>query len=146
MTGDLAADFFLYNNVKAEHDEVLAWFKNNARRIGATYIITWRRIWSVARASEGVRAYGGSDPHTGHIHISYGTTPPRKDDDDMNDADWNKMEALIKKHTPSAGEIADAVLTRDNKIKNLWKREGAGTHTSLASALEEIGKDTMPKA
>lgn len=64
----------------------------------------------------------------------------------MNDADWNKMEALIKKHTPSAGEIADAVLTRDNKIKNLWKREGAGTHTSLASALEEIGKDTMPKA
>ena len=32
---------------------MLAWFKNNARRIGATYIITWRRIWSVARASEG---------------------------------------------------------------------------------------------
>ena len=63
----------------------------------------------------------------------------------MNDADWNKMVTLIKKHTPSAGEIADAVLVpRDNKIKNVWKREGAGTHTSLASALEEIGKDTIP--
>lgn len=81
MSGDLAADFWLYSNTKSRHDAVLAWFKANARRIGATYIITWRRIWSVDRAGEGVRYYGGSDPHTGHIHISYGTTPTKEDDD-----------------------------------------------------------------
>ena len=79
MTGDLAADFFLYVNTADKHDAVLAWFKANAERIGATYIITRRRIWSVARASEGVRVYTGDDPHTGHIHISYGTNPPEDD-------------------------------------------------------------------
>ena len=77
MSGDLAADFFLYTNTKAKHDQVLAWFKRNARRIGATYIITWRRIWSVERATEGNRDYAGSDPHTEHIHVSYGTKPPQ---------------------------------------------------------------------
>jgi hypothetical protein len=84
MSGDLAADFWLYDNTKAKHDAVLAWFKTNAKRLGATYIITWRRIWSVARASEGVRVYTGPDPHTGHIHISYGTNPPdKKEEEDM---------------------------------------------------------------
>jgi hypothetical protein len=84
MSGDLAADFFLYDNTKAKHDAVLAWFKTNAKRLGATYIITWRRIWSVARAAEGVRVYTGPDPHTGHIHISYGTKPPdKKEEEDM---------------------------------------------------------------
>ena len=74
--GGNAADFFLYDNSKAHHDEVLAWFRLNAKRLGATYIITWRRIWSVERASEGVRQYSGSDPHTGHFHVSYGTHSP----------------------------------------------------------------------
>jgi len=76
MTGDLAADFWLYDNSAAHHDEMLAWFKLNAKRLGATYIITRRRIWSVARAAEGNRTYNGTDPHTGHIHISYGTEAP----------------------------------------------------------------------
>ena len=74
--GGNAADFFLYDNSAAHHDEVLAWFIKNAKRLGATYIITRRRIWSVERASEGVRQYSGSDPHTGHFHVSYGTHPP----------------------------------------------------------------------
>lgn len=86
MTGDLAADFWTTDKLK--HDAVLAWFKRNAVRIGATYIITWRRIWSVARADEGVRVYdrygpdaNASQAHTNHVHISYGTTPPPEDED-----------------------------------------------------------------
>jgi len=75
-SGGYAADFWLYDNSAAHHDQVLAWFKINAKRLGATYIITRRRIWSVARAAEGVREYTGSDPHTGHIHISYGREAP----------------------------------------------------------------------
>jgi hypothetical protein len=35
-----------------------------------TYIIWDRRIWSRARAAEGWRPYGGSNPHTKHCHIS----------------------------------------------------------------------------
>jgi hypothetical protein len=94
MTGDLAADFFPYDNTKAKHDAMLAWFKDNAVRIGATYIITWRRIWSVARAAEGVRVYSGSDPHTGHIHVSYGTTPPEEDMPTVKDI-WVGTEADV---------------------------------------------------
>ena len=36
------------------------------------YVIWNRRIWSKARNSEGWRAYGGSNPHTKHMHVSVG--------------------------------------------------------------------------
>lgn len=39
------------------------------------YVIYDRRIWSKARASEGWRRYGGSNPHTGHAHVSVGVGP-----------------------------------------------------------------------
>jgi len=89
MSGDLAADFWLYDNSAEHHDEVLAWFRQNAERLGATYIITRRRIWSVARASEGVRVYSGVDPHTGHIHISYGTEAPAMPTTSVRTASFN---------------------------------------------------------
>lgn len=128
MSGDLAADFFLFSNTKSEHDELLGWFKSNAKRIGATYIITWRRIWSVARASEGVRAYSGSDPHIDHIHISYGTQPPAGGIDEEEDM-------------PTPNEYADAVLTRDGKIENVWNPASTNKFVQLASAVEELGRD-----
>lgn len=128
MSGDLAADFFLYVNTKDKHDAVLAWFKTNAVRLGATYIITWRRIWSVARAAEGVRVYNGSDPHTGHIHISYGTTPPEGEDMAITDAD--------------AVKVAKATLRQDNEIENVWKKPGdENLYVSTRSAFEELGRD-----
>jgi hypothetical protein len=36
------------------------------------YVIWNRRIWSKARNAEGWRAYGGSNPHTKHMHVSVG--------------------------------------------------------------------------
>jgi len=36
------------------------------------YVIWNRQIWSVTRAAEGWRAYGGSNPHTKHMHVSAG--------------------------------------------------------------------------
>lgn len=36
------------------------------------YVIWNRRIWSKARNSEGWRFYGGSNPHTKHMHVSAG--------------------------------------------------------------------------
>jgi hypothetical protein len=40
--------------------------------IAAKYVIWNRRIWSKARDSEGWRPYGGSNPHTKHMHVSAG--------------------------------------------------------------------------
>lgn len=39
------------------------------------YVIWNRRIWSVARAAEGWRAYKGVNPHTKHMHVSVGKGP-----------------------------------------------------------------------
>jgi hypothetical protein len=42
------------------------------------YVIYRRRIWSKARASEGWRAYTGSNPHDTHLHASAGVGPDGK--------------------------------------------------------------------
>lgn len=39
------------------------------------YVIWDRKIWSRTRASEGWRYYGGSNPHTKHMHVSVGFGP-----------------------------------------------------------------------
>lgn len=36
------------------------------------YVIWNRRIWSKAKNDQGWRAYGGSNPHTRHMHVSAG--------------------------------------------------------------------------
>jgi hypothetical protein len=36
------------------------------------YVIYNRKIWSKAKSSQGWRNYTGSDPHTGHVHVSVG--------------------------------------------------------------------------
>lgn len=135
-TGNLAADFFLYDNTKAHHDEVLAWFRRNAERIGATYIITWRRIWSVARAAEGVRVYNGSDPHTGHLHVSYGTTEPSEED--MPTAKEIAHELANNEEFLTA--VGEAVANAD-VVQNVWGDPAANPKVRVKSALFEIGND-----
>jgi hypothetical protein len=41
-----------------------------ARRLGIMYVIWNHKIWGSYSAGSGWRAYTGSDPHTGHMHIS----------------------------------------------------------------------------
>jgi N-acetylmuramoyl-L-alanine amidase len=40
-----------------------------ARRMGIQEIIWNRQIWSAGRAAQGLRPYGGTNPHTDHIHV-----------------------------------------------------------------------------
>jgi hypothetical protein len=49
-----------------------------ARRLGIMYVIWNRQIWSSYRAGEGWRAYDGTNPHTDHIHFSFGWRGARK--------------------------------------------------------------------
>ncbi len=42
----------------------------NARRLGVMYVIWNKRIWGAYAANQGWRPYGGSNPHTDHVHIS----------------------------------------------------------------------------
>jgi hypothetical protein len=43
-----------------------------ARRFGIMYIIWNHKIWRAYRPNEGWQPYTGSNPHTDHIHISFG--------------------------------------------------------------------------
>jgi len=42
-----------------------------ARRLGVMYIIWNRQQWRAYRPGDGWQSYGGSNPHTDHIHISF---------------------------------------------------------------------------
>lgn len=88
----------------------LGWFAEKVRQSNhraLKYVIYNRRIWSKARADEGWRPYRGSNPHTGHVHVSVGvgpdgrstgpyddTSPWRLRRDDMTSAE---MDTLIKR-------------------------------------------------
>lgn len=66
----LALDVMIHGD-NALGEKVAAWAQANASRLGITYIIYNRRIWSVQRSKEGWRAYGGANPHTDHVHLSF---------------------------------------------------------------------------
>lgn len=70
----LALDFMVYRD-KAKGDALAAYVVANAASLGITYVIWYRRIFSVARASEGWRPYSGDSDHTDHVHVSFSETP-----------------------------------------------------------------------
>lgn len=43
------------------------------------YVISRRKIWSLARDREGWRPYNGANPHTGHTHVSCTSSYPLYD-------------------------------------------------------------------
>jgi hypothetical protein len=80
-----------------------------------TYIIFNRVIWSASRDWTG-RPYTGSDPHTGHAHISAGNTPARE-----NDTSSYHLEDLIM---PTAEDIAKA--NWDHPVADPYDKDAAG--------------------
>jgi hypothetical protein len=86
-----ALDYMLNNNDASERaiaNTVVDWMLATdghgnkhaiARRMGLQYIIWNRQIWSSSRASEGWRNYTGDNPHTDHIHFSFGWPGARKE-------------------------------------------------------------------
>lgn len=66
---------------KAQADDLINWLLANdnwgnahamMRRLGIMYIIFNQQIFSAYRTSEGWRPYTGSNPHTDHVHFSFG--------------------------------------------------------------------------
>jgi hypothetical protein len=78
------------------------------------YVISNRRIWSLARDREGWRPYNGENPHTHHTHVSctynpalfdrtnpWDLTPPAApaapEEDDMSQAQYDALLKAIEK-------------------------------------------------
>ena len=142
---EYAADF--WSTDKAVHDRVLAWVIYSADRLGVKYIISWERIWSVARQDEGIRPYrrdanrdgmlSASERHTNHIHISFdpsgGYMPSAKEIADE-----------LAVNTKFLNAVADAVAKRDGNVVNNFTDNAANTHVSIATALGVLGERTKP--
>jgi len=115
---EYAADFWTTN--KTVHDEVLIYVIANARNLGVKYIISWRRIWSVARSNEGIRPYTRygdnatpSQNHTNHVHISFDPGSENMAVEiSLSDATITKLAEGIRKgldadkYTPPAGHAS----------------------------------------
>ena len=82
-------------------DKLLEWLLNKdsyghryagARRVGLMYLIWNRRIWT---QWNGWRPYGGSSPHTDHVHFSFSWPGARKET-----THWNRRRSFV---TTAAG-------------------------------------------
>ena len=47
-------------------------FASNARRLGIMYMIWNHHIWKAYQPTQGWQDYSGPDPHTSHVHFSFG--------------------------------------------------------------------------
>jgi hypothetical protein len=57
----------------AEGNKIRDWLVGNgaanAKNMGVQEVIWNRQIWSSSKAAQGMRSYGGTNPHTDHLHI-----------------------------------------------------------------------------
>lgn len=100
-----------------------------------TYIIFERTIWSASHNWNG-RLYTGSDPHTGHVHISADYTPKHE-----NDTSSYHLEDAIM---PTTDQIVDALLAR--KITASGKDYGTinGILATLMARTGSIANTQLP--
>jgi hypothetical protein len=72
---------------KAEVSTLLSWLLKTdqygnsyamARRFGIMYMIWNKQIWKAYDAADGWQAYSGPNPHTDHVHFSFGWNGARK--------------------------------------------------------------------
>jgi peptidoglycan hydrolase-like protein with peptidoglycan-binding domain len=72
---------------KAQADGLLAWLLKTdaqghtyamARRFGIMYMIWNHRIWKAYQADKGWQSYSGTNPHTDHVHFSFGWSGAKK--------------------------------------------------------------------
>lgn len=78
----------VYNSTqKAQADTLLAWLLKTdangnkyamARRLGIMYIIWNHQMWRAYRADDGWQPYSGTNPHTDHVHFSFGWSGAKK--------------------------------------------------------------------
>src|SRR5215207_6602448 len=144
-SAEYAADF--WSTDKTVHDKVFPWLCDNAVRLGITYVISWCRIWSVARANEGVRRYrvcdqagtSSSQRHTNHLHTSFSTIPP--------DAEPPEEEDDMPLSDEDVARIADAtarrVLNIDGIIQNPYGDQATNTHIGLKTLARNVGRDLL---
>lgn len=145
--GGLTEEFYsadFWSTDKSVHDRVFPWIIANAERLNLKYVISWCRIWSVARADEGIRRYfqceiPGTSPsqrHTNHVHTSFyeqGFYMPSLSD----------IRKVIREELDRNNADAAAAVWEADVIPNVWGDPTVNPEARAKSALKEIGEDTV---
>lgn len=119
------------------------------------YIIWNRRIWSRARAGEGWRPYGGSNPHSSHMHVSVGVGPDGRSTGPYDDrSSWGISSTGTGGNDPliglSKGDEGEAVKALQELLRFAGQgkalgsagvdgRYGNGTAEALRLARKSVG-------
>lgn len=121
----LALDCMITNldNGRAIGDALAAYAIANAAALGITYVIWYKRIWSVARASEGWRVYDykklNESDHTDHVHLSFAATPG-SGGLELVDLPYGASTVGV---TDTAGQLVDLFKTINGTFEKLSRRE-----------------------
>lgn len=110
-----ALDFMTLS--KAKGDATVEYAIANAGRLGITYIIYWKRIWTV---EGGWKEYDGPNPHIDHVHISF--TEDGGDGSNRSGEDSENGGLLDPASWPVIGEIND--LAEKLQDPERWQRVG----------------------
>lgn len=125
-------------NEAAWAQEVLNWLLGTdqygnrqalARRFGIMYIIWNRRIWKAYNNPNTWQTYTGSNPHTDHIHFSFGWPGARKETSWWRGSASPQTPHQWSAWTPTANGLASApaAASWDAKRTDLFAISSAGT-------------------
>ena len=131
------------------------------------YVIWNRRIWSLARDREGWRPYNGSDPHTGHVHVSVTSSYPLYDstrpwvittdegddvisDEQMQELKDNQREMCriyaVANNDYTRQVLATSTKTILAKIDTVDEATAAAVEAQLADEFAKINAEIMADA
>ena len=96
-----------------------------ARRTGVMYMIWNKRIWKAYAAEQGWQPYSGPNPHTDHVHFSFGWNGAKQ-----NTSFWTKKVAAIDYGPTGAPPV---VPVRHPNNLQVTSRYGSTTQTSGSS-------------
>lgn len=130
-----AGDFYHQPSIGADAGELAEALKQ-AKDRRVKYVIWNRRIWSLARDREGWRKYNGTDPHTGHVHVSVTSSYPLYDRTSPWDITTGEDDDVISNEQMT--ELKNHISAEANAAARRWAlwvvRYGIQTEDERAAA------------
>jgi murein DD-endopeptidase MepM/ murein hydrolase activator NlpD len=125
-------------------DQIARFYVAKRTELGVKYVIWRKRIWSVARQSEGWRPYSGISPHYDHVHVStYGDSAGEDVVGGPGASNQSgSANGSSSANGPAVLPLASVVMTaRFGQCSSLWARchtgldMSAGTGTPIRAVL-----------
>lgn len=126
-------------------DEVLEWLLATdvhgnrhalVRRFGIMYMIWNRRIWSANQADQGWKPYTGPNPHTNHVHFSFGWKGARKETSWWRAVGWSRVSVGVPSLVDTGRGMVVLGVSEAGQVTHRWQNEPGGAWSGWA----DLGK------